>query len=122
MHAQRNYVNGTPGQPASQHPGGSRIRAGNGYIRVHMPSHPQANCDGYVQEHRLVMERSLGRPLEPFENVHHKNGQRDDNRPENLELWAKPQPSGQRPEDIVAWVVAHYPELVRTALEEADAR
>jgi hypothetical protein len=49
--------------------------------------------------HRVIMERLLGRPLSRSENVHHKNGVRNDNRPENLELWSTAQPCGQHVSD-----------------------
>jgi hypothetical protein len=69
-----------------------------------------------IYEHRLVMERHLGRSLLPNENIHHRNGRRADNRLENLELWVETQLAGQRVEDLVAFVVEHYPEEVRKAL------
>lgn len=82
--------------------GGTTTRPG-GYLAIHMPDHHRANHQGYVLEHILVMEKKIGRRLLKGENVHHINGQKKDNRPENLELWSSSQPSGQRVEDKIKW-------------------
>lgn len=82
--------------------GKPRLDSG-GYEVINAPDHPSASKYGTIRVHRMVMEEILGRPLLPGENVHHKNGVRNDNRPENLELWVKHQPAGQRAQDLLAW-------------------
>lgn len=69
--------------------GGVRSHS-RGYIRQYVEGR------GCLLQHRVVMENILGRRLLPKENIHHKNGIRSDNRPENLELWTIHQPPGQR--------------------------
>lgn len=64
------------------------IRHASGYRFVLLPEHPAANDKGYVQEHRLFMEKHLGRYLTKKERVHHINGNKADNRLENLKLYS----------------------------------
>ena len=84
---------------------GGRIIGTKGYIYVYSPNHPNKVKKVYVAEHRLVMEKHIGRYLLKSENVHHKNGNKQDNRIENLELWNTSQPAGQRPEDKVMYAL-----------------
>jgi hypothetical protein len=73
-----------------------------GYVLIFEPTHPNAHKDGYIAEHSKVMVERLGRPLEPFEQVHHKIGIRSDNGPANLELRARGlQPPGSRVRDLI---------------------
>ncbi len=63
------------------------------------------------------MEQQLGHKLLPDETVHHKNGVRNDNKPENLELWSSSHPKGQRVEDKVEWakvILVRYAEFDQT--------
>lgn len=78
------------GQTAENHWNwkGGRILEADGYVMIYFPKHPNANNKGYVFEHRLVMEAHIEAYLSPMEVVHHKNGNRSDNRIENLELFA----------------------------------
>lgn len=87
---------------------GAGYRKADGYVELFKPDYPYSKKSGYILEHRYVMEQHLGRPLKPFENVHHKNGVRDDNRLENLEIWVRPQPAGQRLQDLLEWVTTEY--------------
>lgn len=90
---------------------------GSGYLKELAKGHPAADKAGYVMQHRLVMERQLGRFLGKDEHVHHKNGKRDDNRPENLELWSgHKDPPGQRTVDLAYDLVTKLSDTERNEL------
>lgn len=75
------------GRDMKLHPSwkGGKWTDSRGYVHVWKATHPRTK-DRYILEHRLVMEKHLGRELYPWEIVHHKNGIENDNRIENLEL------------------------------------
>lgn len=83
---------------------GGITRHKKGYVLRRAPDHPRAaHNHGYVFEHILVMEKILGRYLIDEEKIHHKNAIKDDNRPENLELWTSNHPTGARVQDLLDW-------------------
>lgn len=111
MHHTRVLLEGAPGEATARRaPNGSGCINPNGYRLIHVRGVP-------MLEHRAIMAQVVGRALLDHEEVHHRNGDRADNRPENLELWSTSQPSGQRVGDKVIWakeILGLYaPEVLR---------
>jgi hypothetical protein len=101
-------------------PTGSVRQDSSGYAIVKVPAGtPGAKrtqgrtMDRWMWEHRYVMQQQLGRPLHQHESVHHRNGIKNDNRPENLELWISWQPYGQRLDDMLDFVIGFYSEELK---------
>lgn len=97
IHKNNRYPVAGKGPASHRWKGGQRLTR-EGYVELWMPDHPslQGTKRKYIRRNRWVMEQTLGRPLLPYETVHHKNGDRQDDRPENLELWTVAHPYGQR--------------------------
>lgn len=93
-----------PRGPEGWKQAGKFLDRSKGYVLAYSPDHPAATNRGYVYEHRLVAEETLGRRLRSDEHVHHRNGRRWDNRPENLEVMSASEHArlaGQREADLV---------------------
>ena len=102
MHYRRWKLYGDP-NVLVRHDTGISLHGKSGYVYVWTTF--EDGKKRYVGQHRVVMEQHLGRALKRGEQVHHKNGNRSDNRIQNLELWSTQQPYGQRVEDKVQYAI-----------------
>ena len=84
--AKKNISKSKKGNKNPMWKGGKR-KTSQGYIGILKPTHPFCDDMGYVLEHRLIMEKQIGRYLHPTEHIHHINGKRNDNRLKNLKLF-----------------------------------
>lgn len=106
-HWKRQHKHGSPNIVKNQKGKYSNwnVEEHSGYIIKFEPKNVNSNKSGYVYQHRQVMAEILGRTLRYKENVHHINGDRTDNRKENLELWSTAQPTGQRVQDKILFAL-----------------
>ena len=122
-HYKRFLLHGDPlaDQPVKKSDGSGGTHQGYHYVPVPRNLRPLVGGIAWVGEHRLVMAMHLARPLLPDEVVHHRNGNRSDNRIENLELWSTSHPKGQRVSDIVSFgiemLTRYAPELASSVID-----
>ena len=117
LHYERFRLTGDPGpaKPKIAAKGSGNWYFHQGYLR--RSEYVDGKLTRSVLQHVEVMEQELGRRLVDGENVHHKNGIRHDNDPDNLELWLKMQPSGQRVTDLMEYIAKYHADAMRQLLD-----
>lgn len=104
---------------------GEKHISGRGYVYIHIPDHPAVQGKPYkrIAEHRLVMEKFLGRYLHSWELVHHKNRNKQDNSLENLELWFTGHPNGNEVSEVyISEIIALQKRISQLESELAELK